>query len=179
MIEWGKVWMEKGMYAGWSFWVDDEHSSYPVPEPICWGESLFCDTGYTWISTEWWIDWRILRLTDIPPRSADDADGRFRASNSRSADDKILGYLLDPKISGNFSRSCCCVHECALRCNEMESKGTKRPHPSSRGDSNPRPHKRTYEKLRDARRIAVQSSSPGTLCLPLTKTNSQHFPQDP
>jgi hypothetical protein len=44
----------------------------------------------------------------------------------------------------------------------MEGRGEKRPRPSSSGEKNPRPQKRQYEKLRDARKIAVQSSSPGS-----------------
>lgn len=43
----------------------------------------------------------------------------------------------------------------------METTGQKRIRPESSGDNNSRPQKRTYEKLRDARKIAVQTSSPG------------------
>ena len=48
----------------------------------------------------------------------------------------------------------------------METQGQKRPRPASSGDKNPRPQKtkkQQFQKLRDARKIAVQSSSPGIL----------------
>jgi hypothetical protein len=41
-------------------------------------------------------------------------------------------------------------------------KGQKRNRPDSSGDKNPRPQKRQFEKRRDARKIAVQSGSPGS-----------------
>jgi hypothetical protein len=44
----------------------------------------------------------------------------------------------------------------------MEPRGEKRPRPSSSAeDRNPRPQKKQFQKLRDARKIAVQSPSPG------------------
>jgi len=44
---------------------------------------------------------------------------------------------------------------------EMDKKGQKRSRPASSGEKNPRPYKRQNQKLQDARKIAVQSSSPG------------------
>jgi hypothetical protein len=44
----------------------------------------------------------------------------------------------------------------------MATPSRKRSRPSSSDDNNPRPQKRQYEKLRDARKIVVQSNSPGT-----------------
>jgi hypothetical protein len=44
---------------------------------------------------------------------------------------------------------------------EMDKKGKKRSRPASSNDKNPRPYKRQQQKLQDARKIAVQSSSPG------------------
>jgi hypothetical protein len=56
----------------------------------------------------------------------------------------------------DFEYQKCCVDA------SMEGRGEKRPRPSSSGEKNTRPQKRQYEKLRDARKIAVQSSSPGS-----------------
>lgn len=57
----------------------------------------------------------------------------------------------------------------------MEMQGQKRPRQSSSGDKNPRPQKtkkQQFEKLRDARKIAVQSSSASNLFLKLLLTTA-------
>jgi hypothetical protein len=60
----------------------------------------------------------------------------------------------------------------------MNTPGQKRSRPTSSDDRNPRPQKRQYEKLRDARKIAVQSASPGIFFFKSVMTDFQHWRLD-
>ena len=69
----------------------------------------------------------------------------------------------DPTLKSHCSAFCRSFHACSpsTHIRDMD-KGQKRNRPDSSGDKNPRPQKRQFEKRRDARKIAVQSASPGS-----------------